>query len=710
MSINRVEKCTICFMAVDGTNGYLRHIRQVHGNDRQFCTHCPLCDSKFIFTYLKSFIYHIRKHISYSSPDKEVLPSLLPSHDEMNLEIINENEEQKSSHEYEQHDPLVEIKKYYIKMLLKLREGHVLPDADNPTSSNFNDDIEKTLFEISRNEESFISSCQLYFKFVKPKEIQLRNGNKAYYISIRDVLMNLFEKKDFYECIKEEKKYISQFNGQDILYHYRNSEIGQQHHVLTKKDNCILLQLYSDDLGVVNPLMGKNATHKLTTFYFSIDDLPARHSSSVNAVYLLLLYYRKDFEDENNRQVIFRQLNQDLKSLENDGLVLPDDIIPTYFTISTLCADNLAAHELSGFTCAFNSGHCCRYCFTHHKDMKRIYKESQTLIRTAASHDLQVKQIQNVPADKSIYGINEKSVLSNLSSFHPITSLPPDIMHDILEGIMPKLTSCLLHTVVSNRLCSASKICQLINKFTYGTNDRRNHPPVLKEKDIFDKRIPELSTILKCNTDNNATYCFKFIHLGKAMEKYCLFLNLPFMLIGFIDKVPYWFLYTLLRQIWDILYSDYPRRSWLSTLEELIEEFLQLFQNIFPEQFIPKFHFLLHAARNISKYGPLKRQMNLRYEAKHHLLKQIANRLDGEEIPLFVEIKYIIYLEEEWCFIVHCYDTVTFKENLWCYEIKPSAVDLVLNKNEFLTHKAEYCYRINNLYFIRVPYRLTLVE
>ncbi|CAF3921997.1 unnamed protein product, partial [Rotaria sp. Silwood1] len=254
--------CTFGFLTVDGTNGVLRHIRQIHGNDRLFCTHCPLCDSKFIFTYLKSFIYHIRKHISYSSPDKEVSPSLLPSHDEINLKIINENEEQKSLHEYGQRDPLVEIKKYYIKMLLKLREGHVLPDAGNPTSSNFNDDIEKTLFEVSRNEESFSSSCQLYFKFAKPKEIRLRNGNKAYYIPIRDVLMNLFEKKDFYEY----------------------------------------------DVGVVNPLMGKNATHKLTTFYFSIDDSPARHNSSGNTVYLLLLYYRKDFEDENNRQLIFRQL------------------------------------------------------------------------------------------------------------------------------------------------------------------------------------------------------------------------------------------------------------------------------------------------------------------------------------------------------------------------------------------------------------------
>jgi hypothetical protein len=89
-----------------------------------------------------------------------------------------------------------------------------------------------------------------------------------------------------------------------------------------------------------------------------------------------------------------------------------------------------------------------------------------------------------------MYGINEKSVLSTLSSFHPITSLPPDIMHDILEGIMPKRTGCLLHTVMSTRLCSASQVCQRINNFTYGNNDKRNRAPLFKEKDIFDKRIP----------------------------------------------------------------------------------------------------------------------------------------------------------------------------------------------------------------------------
>jgi len=135
MSVSVVEKCTICSMNVAGINGHLRHIRQVHGNDRQFGTHRPLCGSKFVFTYLKSFIHHIRKHVLYSSPDKEASSSLLLNHDESSLLLnhdeininINDENEQQSLYEYEQHNPLEKIKKYYIKMLLKVREGHVLP-------------------------------------------------------------------------------------------------------------------------------------------------------------------------------------------------------------------------------------------------------------------------------------------------------------------------------------------------------------------------------------------------------------------------------------------------------------------------------------------------------------------------------------------------------------------------------------------------------
>lgn len=379
MSISGLRKCTICLKSVDGINGYIRHLRQVHGNDHLFGTICPLCDTNFIFTNLRSFINHFRKHDFSCSDEERLLLPLLPSSNDLNLDDYDRTDDlqqgqQVSAWQAEHHDPLEDIRKFYLKMLLKIREGHILPgnimktmalsitcllqnfsyhlltklgvDVNNIMSYNFNYDIEKNLFDISRNEDSFISFCQLYFKFVKPKQILLPTGSKAYYIPLRDILMTLFEKKSFYDSIKQEKEVISQFHNEDIIYHYRNSEFGRQNHVLNNKNNCLLLQLYSDDLGVVNPLMGKNAVHKLTTFYFSIDDLPVRYNSSLSAVHLLLLYLKKDFDNENNRQILFEQLRKDLKSLEEDGLILPGDNNPTYFTISTLCADNLSGKIL----------------------------------------------------------------------------------------------------------------------------------------------------------------------------------------------------------------------------------------------------------------------------------------------------------------------------------------------------------------------------
>ncbi|CAF4215667.1 unnamed protein product, partial [Rotaria magnacalcarata] len=356
MSISNLQKCTICLSNVDRTtHGYLRHLRQVHGNDHLFNISCPLCDSNFIYTNLKSFINHFRKHDFNSSGQDHSSLSLAPPFNDFNLDNHDDTDDsqqiqQTSVWQSEHHGALDEIRKFYVKTLLKVREGHVLPgnimktmalsitcllenfsyyllsklniNVDNVISYNFNNDIEKNIFEISRNEDSFIAACQSYFKFVKPKEILLPTGSKAYYIPLHQLLKNLFETQGFYDCVKQEKEFISQFHGQDIIYHYQNAEFGRQHPVLQHKTNCFSLQLYSDDLGVVNPLM---------------DDLPARHNYSLSAVHLLLLYYKKDFDDEKNRKILFAQLSKDLNSLEEDGLILPGDKNPTYFTISTLC-------------------------------------------------------------------------------------------------------------------------------------------------------------------------------------------------------------------------------------------------------------------------------------------------------------------------------------------------------------------------------------
>ena len=74
---------------------------------------------------------------------------------------------------------------------------------------------------------------------VRPKEILLSIDKKTYYVSIRELLIIFFGNKEVYETVKTEKKLISEFNQQDIIYHYRNEEIGRQHRILNNNNNCL---------------------------------------------------------------------------------------------------------------------------------------------------------------------------------------------------------------------------------------------------------------------------------------------------------------------------------------------------------------------------------------------------------------------------------------------------------------------------------------
>jgi hypothetical protein len=117
-----------------------------------------------------------------SSFNEEAVSFLCTTHNTVNLNINDDIEKQLTVYEYEQYDQLEEIKKFYVKMLLEIREGHILPgtvmktialsvssliqtfsihllcklniNLDNPISRNINNDIEKILFEILKNEES----------------------------------------------------------------------------------------------------------------------------------------------------------------------------------------------------------------------------------------------------------------------------------------------------------------------------------------------------------------------------------------------------------------------------------------------------------------------------------------------------------------------------------------------------------------------------
>ena len=94
---------------------------------------------------------------------------------------------------------------------------------------------------------------------------------------------------------------------------------------------------------------------------------------------------------------------------------------------------------------------------------------------------------------------------------------------------------------------------------------------------------------------------------GSASQKCCMFRLLPFM-NG--NRMPIsnvcGLLYLQLHNIAEYVFATKILEFFLTYLQFLVEQFLQNFIGLFPNNLTPKFYFMLHYARLINENGPLR--------------------------------------------------------------------------------------------------------
>ena len=100
-------------------------------------------------------------------------------------------------------------------------------------------------------------------------------------------------------------------------------------------------------------------------------------------------------------------------------------------------------------------------------------------MRTAETHETQCNLI-NAATDfafhSTTYGIKFNSPLNNLAYYHVANyGLPPDPMHDLLEGYTNKITKLLLNELIHKQDCFNLKALNtVIKSFHYGTSTKPN--------------------------------------------------------------------------------------------------------------------------------------------------------------------------------------------------------------------------------------------
>ena len=79
------------------------------------------------------------------------------------------------------------------------------------------------------------------------------------------------------------------------------------------------------------------------------------------------------------------------------------------------------------------------------------------------------------------YGVVQKSIFNKCRYFHVVTGMAPDIMHDILEGVLQVNVMMLLKEFIINRsLFRIQTLNSRITSFCYGPN-AASRPVPLKE-------------------------------------------------------------------------------------------------------------------------------------------------------------------------------------------------------------------------------------
>lgn len=82
------------------------------------------------------------------------------------------------------------------------------------------------------------------------------------------------------------------------------------------------------------------------------------------------------------------------------------------------------------------------------------------------------------------YGVNRRSILEKLPQFDLTICLPHDIMHVILEGVLPRHVKLLLsHYIITVKLLAIGDLNRAMTNVQYSKSEHINKPrPLEKEK------------------------------------------------------------------------------------------------------------------------------------------------------------------------------------------------------------------------------------
>lgn len=409
----------------------------------------------------------------------------------------------------------------------------------------------------------------------------------------------------------------------DELRDFCDGQLFKSHPLFQTYDNALQIIGYYDEVEVVNPIGSYVSKHKLGCLFFILANIRPQYRSSLKSINLVAVGRHRDI-CKYGIDAFLMPFVEDLKTLYCDGVeIMVGSTQTTFFgALLAFLADNLAAHTVGGFKESMSFAlRICRTCMITPNDSQTCFSELFCELRSPEKHFIQCQMIAgDLSAHYSTnFGINRRSVLEDVPAFSVATCIPHDIMHDLFEGVVPCELKLLIVHCVAKKYFSIDELNQRIKAFDF----------VYDEPSLIDSRI--------CRSANKIRQ--------SASQMMTLSRNFP-LLIG--DKVPEgdskWNSFLLLLKICRIALSPICVPDTVPYLKVLIEEKLSTFKELYPDtRLIPKFHYMIHYASQIEKFGPLINSWTMRQESKLSFVKRVSRQGNFKNVPLTVAKKHQLW-------------------------------------------------------------------
>ena len=503
------------------------------------------------------------------------------------------------------------------------------------------------------------------FHFVKPREVilnpeEVKYGAKkevVHYVPIMEAIRKLIEDETFTKVVEIA---ANQDKEKGVLRDIKDGLIYQNSGYFKDNPQAMALMLYSDGVELTNPLGSGKGKHKIVQVFWSACEVPKYQRSSIDRLQLGMVF-KERLMKKYGQAKIFNCLIEDLKVLESEGVYVTKPVeMRVKAGVVLYCADNLEAHIIGGYSACFSSKDICRWCHAQYKDLddhlhnfdgdsehdpwtvdeyenqevedqttddaayeergsENLFNEfnepQETVNESEDTDDEPEHAVQN-------FGVKSKCVFNILNAFHCVTSMPPDSLHDLMEGVIPQDLLGIIRIFISKGWFTLTDYNKALKSTKFSRQESSNKP----------QEVPSSNKIKKLSgkATSHWVHCRVFLYI--------------LMIKGWIvDKEdPVISLAVKLSEVTDRLTAEAFETHEIDIVEDLIVEYLDLRKVVYIEhpelgRCKPKHHYISHYADAIRNFGPTSSYWTGRYESKHRVAKSCS-----EASKNFINISHTI--------------------------------------------------------------------